>query len=224
LHGEADTRKKEKAFFFATKITVWVSVPVCLGLIAWGKPFITRWMGTAYTDAYLPLVFLTIAVFLDVCQNPSVALLNSTFKHRSYAYVNLTEGIINLIASLLLARPLGITGVALGTLIGAFVVRLIMQPWWTCKASGIHFGEYMKFLGGVLLRSGILIGVIIAVTSWGLKPNYQYIATSVLLATALYLAGSFWVVFNPAERKQLLTIVTATAQQWAEPSVACVTD
>jgi len=224
LHGEADTRKKEKAFFFATKITVWVSVPVCLGLIAWGKPFITRWMGTAYTDAYLPLVFLTIAVFLDVCQNPSVALLNSTFKHRSYAYVNLTEGIINLIASLLLARPLGITGVALGTLIGAFVVRLIMQPWWTCKASGIHFGEYMKFLGGVLLRSGILIGVIIAVTSWGLKPNYQYIATSVLLATALYLAGSFWVVFNPAERKQLLTIVTATAQQWTEPSVACVTD
>jgi hypothetical protein len=82
----------------------------------------------------------------------------------------------------------------------------------------------MKFLGGALLRSGILIGVIIAVTSWGLKPNYQYIATSVLLATALYLAGSFWVVFNPAERKQLLTIVTATAQQWAEPSVACVTD
>lgn len=206
LHGQGDRQKLQNVFSFATKISICVSVLICFGLIAWGKPFITRWMGAAYNDAYVPLILLSLAVFLDVCQSPSVVLLNSTFNHRAYAYMNLTEGLINLIASLLLARPLGIVGVALGTLIGAFFIRVIVQPWQTCKASGIPFAAYLKLLGGTLIRSGILIGASIVVTFWGLKPNYAYIASSALVATALYLAGSIWVLFSEAERKQLLAI------------------
>ena len=67
---------------------------------------------------------LSLAVLLDVGQNPSISLLYATFKHRFYTYMNCAEGAINLVISLLLARPLGILGVALGTLIGAFIVRV----------------------------------------------------------------------------------------------------
>jgi len=225
LYGQGDRQKLQNLFSFATKISTCISVLICFGLIAWGKPFIIRWMGPAYTDAYLPLILLSLAVFLDVCQSPSIVLLNSTFHHRSYAYMNLAEGLINLVASLLLARPLGIVGVALGTLIGAFFIRVLVQPWQTSKASGIALGAYMKVLGGALARSAILIGASIVLAAWGLKPNYPYIVASAGFAAAVYLAASLWVVFSQAERKQLLSMFAKwLPKQWTEPGGVPVVD
>jgi len=225
LYGQGDRQKLQNVFSFATKISTCISVLICFGVIAWGKPFIIRWMGPAYTDAYLPLILLSLAVFLDVCQSPSIVLLNSTFHHRSYAVMNLAEGLINLLASLLLARPLGIAGVALGTLIGAFFIRVLVQPWQTCKASGIALGAYMKVLGGALARSAILIGPSIVLAAWGLKPNYPYLVASAGFAASVYLAASLWVVFSQAERKQLLSMFAKwLPKQWTEPGIVPVVD
>src|SRR5262249_36745312 len=111
LHGAQDRKSLEKVFFFATRASLCVSIFICISLIAWGKPFIARWMGPGYKDAYWPLVVLSLAVLLDVGQNPSIALLYATFKHRFYTYLNGAEGLINLVVSLALAKPLGVLGV-----------------------------------------------------------------------------------------------------------------
>src|SRR6266436_1378455 len=218
LHGASDKSGLQKAFFFATKISTWISVPICFSLIAWGKPFIIRWMGAGYKDAYLPLVALTLAVFMDVCQAPSVILLNSTFRHRFYTYVNIIEGVINLVFSLVLARPLGILGVALGTLIGAFAVRFTLQPWWTCKASGIPFSNYMRFLGSILLRCGGLMAVAIGLTAWGLRANYGSLVSSSICAMIIYAAGSWFLVFSQGERRKFLAALTLRKDSIPNPS------
>jgi O-antigen/teichoic acid export membrane protein len=209
LHGASDESGLQKAFFFATKISTCISVLICFSLIAWGKPFIFRWMGAGYNDAYLPLMVLTLAVFLDVCQSPSIVLLNSTFRHRFYTYVNIIEGIVNLVLSLILARPLGILGVALGTLFGAFAVRFTLQPWWTCRASGIRFGTYMRFMGVNLFRCGSLMVAAIGLTAWGLRPNYGSLFASSICATVLYVVGSWLLVFNQGERRKFLGALMA---------------
>ena len=203
LHGADDRDGVERAFFFGTKVALWLSIFVCCALIGWGKPFIGRWMGPQYLDAYLPLVVLSIAVLLDVSQQPSLALLYATFKHRFYTYMNWTEGLLNLVFSLLLARPLGILGVALGTLIGAFFIRMVIQPWWVCKVSGIHYGRYMRFVLGNVLRSGCLMTVATAISIWGLRPSYPFLIASAVCATALYATGSWLFVFDRHERERL---------------------
>lgn len=219
LHGQQDRENLQKVYLFATKVSTWISVLICGGLIVWGKPFIVRWMGVEYTDAYLPLVILSTAIFLDVCQSPSIVLLNSTFKHRTYAYMNLTEGVINLVASLLLAGPLGMVGVALGTLIGAFVIRVLVQPWWTCRASGLPFGAYVRFFSTTLLRCAFLILAGVAAASWGLKPDYRYLATSAIAAALVYAAGSWWMVFNSSERKRILGTLSRTPETNTQPAL-----
>src|SRR5208282_4640370 len=213
LHGAQDRRSLEKVFFFATRASLCISVFIGFSLICWGKPFIARWMGVKYQDAYWPLVVLSLAVLLDVGQNPSIALLYATFKHRFYTYLNCAEGLINLGFSLALARPLGVLGVALGTLIGAFLVRVVAQPFWVCKASGLHYGDYMRFLGGTLLRCGGLMGAVIAITAWGLRPCYSWLVSSAICATIIYAAGSWLVVFNRPEREQLLAVITSRSKK-----------
>jgi O-antigen/teichoic acid export membrane protein len=189
---------------------------ICFALTSWGKPFIARWMGLQYEDAYWPLVVLSFAVLLDVGQKPSIDLLYATFKHRFYAYLNFAEGIINLLFSLALARPFGILGVALGTLISACVMRAIAQPWWVCKVSGLPYGEYMKFVGGNLLRCGGMTGAAIVLAAWGLRPSYPWLVMSAICAIAIYAAGSWFIVFTGNERKQLLAAITNRSPKYAE--------
>jgi O-antigen/teichoic acid export membrane protein len=131
-------------------------------------------------------------------------LLYATFNHRFYAWINCSEAVLNLAFSLALARPFGILGVAMGTLIGAFLVRIAFQPWWVCKVSGLHYADYMKFLGNNLLRCAGVASAAIVMVAWGLKPTYFWLVTSAICATGLYAGGSWLFVFNRRERQQLL--------------------
>jgi O-antigen/teichoic acid export membrane protein len=217
LHGAGSRKSLEKAFFFATKVSVLISVFICFVLIVWGRPFIAVWMGPKYSDAYWPLVVLSLAIFLDVSQNPSITLLYATFKHRSYTYVNVVEGIINVVVSLILAKPLGILGVALGTLIAAALIRIVVQPLLVCRATDLHYGFYMKFLGGNLLRSAGLAITAVALSAWGLRPSYPYLICSAICATTMYVAGCWFTSFTKREREQLLAAVMTRNPKSIEP-------
>jgi Polysaccharide biosynthesis C-terminal domain len=213
LHGAGDRTGLERVFCFATKVSICVSVFIGVSLILWGKPFVSRWMGAKYEDAYPPMVALSLAVLLDVVQSPSINLLYATINHRFYAYANWAEGIINLLFSLALARPLGILGVALDTLIGALFVRVGVQPWWVCKAVGLDYGRYMRFLAKNLVRCGCLTGAAVAISAWGLKPSYSHLVTSAICAIAVYAAGSWFIVFSGSEREQLLAAIANRNQK-----------
>jgi len=220
LHGAQDRAGLEKVLFFSIRVSMCCSVFIGFSLIFWGKPFIARWMGPQYEDAYWPLVVLSLAVLLDVSQCPSISLLYATFNHRFYTYLNGAEGVINLGFSLVLARPFGVLGVALGTLIGAFVVRVVALPLWVCRVSGLHYGEYMKFLAGIFLRCMAIMGVAIAVSAWGLRPSYPWLVSSATLATLVYAVGSFLFVFDRADRETLL--VAARLRRVASTELAAV--
>jgi O-antigen/teichoic acid export membrane protein len=217
LHGAGDQSNLEKVFFFATKVSILMSVFISLALIAWGRPFIARWMGEKYDDAFWPLVVLSLAVFLDVSQNPSIALLYATFKHRAYTYVNVAEGVLNLIFSLALVRHFGILGVALGTLIAAFFVRVVAQPLFVCRASSLDYADYMRYLGRNLLRCACLAGAAIGLSAWGLRPSYPHLISSAIFATGVFAAGSWLIMFTKGEREELLAAIMNRTRKQTEP-------
>ncbi len=216
LHGSGNRTRLEELFYFGTKLSCCLSVFICFALIAWGRPFIARWIGTSYLDGYPPLVVLSLAVLVDVSQRSSADLLFATFKHRSYAWINGAEAILNLTFSLALARPFGILGVAMGTFIGAFAIRVALQPWWVCRVSGLNYSAYMRFAGGVLLRCCCLAAVAIAVSAWGLRPNYFLLTSSAVFATAIYAAGSWFAVFNHEERQRFLAALRSGRTEQSE--------
>lgn len=222
LYASGNRTALESIFYFGTKLSSCISVFVCLAIVGWGKPFINRWMGARYEDGYLPLVVLSFAVLLDVCQKPSIDLLYATFKHRFYTYINWAEGAINLAFSLALARRFGITGVAIGTLVGAFVIRVLIQPWWVCKVCELNYRSYMGFLGRNMLFSFCLMGVATALSAWGLRPSYPFLASSAICATALYTLGSWALIFNRQDREWLLAALTNRVHKQSEPATAAV--
>jgi O-antigen/teichoic acid export membrane protein len=206
-YGAGDHETVQRIFYFATKVTICVSVFICVAVIVCGKAFIARWMGPNYQDAYASMVVLALAVFLDVFQSPSVGLLYSTFKHKYYTYINLIEGLINLAVSVALAKPMGILGVAMGTLIGAVIVRGIAQPIIVCRICEMSYLNYMRYLGGNLFRFTALMGIAIAVAAWHVKPTYPSLSVSLAIATVIYAVGCWFAGFNSMERSQVMEAV-----------------
>jgi O-antigen/teichoic acid export membrane protein len=159
LEGAGDYRALKRAFLFGTKISVSSSSFVGFGLIAWGLPFIQRWMGPSYVDAYPCLFVLALGYTVALWQVPSVNLLFAISKHKFYALANSVEGLANLALSLWLVGRFGILGVALGTFIPMFVVKSIVQPLYVCRVSKVPLGEYAR---EVLRSIGVVaVGLVI---------------------------------------------------------------
>ena len=138
--------------------------------------------------------------------------------------MNCAEGVLNLVFSLALARPFGVVGVALGTLIAAFLIRVLVQPYAVCKLSGIKDRRYLGFVGGTVLRCIGLLGVAIGPVAWAIKPSYGWVIGSAACATIIYTVGAWRFVFSPSERGQLKSLVDRkkSAQSELSPAEAMI--
>lgn len=122
-------------------------------LITLFNPFITVWVGTNYVMD-LRLVILAVLLYLTGWQGIKLSLtiyrdaMGLYYRDR---YISLLEGILNLVFTLLLVKPLGLAGVFLGTLLssvcttvsGAFLVyhhifhRSAWDYWKTLLGNGM---------------------------------------------------------------------------------------
>jgi O-antigen/teichoic acid export membrane protein len=100
-----------------TKLSLALAAPLCLGLIVLAEPLIHRWVGAQFSASVLPAqIMLTIVLVRNATASATV-ILKGAGQHRLLTYTNATTAVINVLLSVALVRPLGLLGVALGTLI-----------------------------------------------------------------------------------------------------------
>lgn len=148
LLGSKDVSRIKRMFEFTTKMSTAAACLIACGIILYGRLLIDLWMGPKYLDAYWPLVFLSIGICFEMAQIPSMSYMYGVSKHHFLAYVNLGEGVMNLILSLWLGRRYGMSGVALGTLIPMAVMWFLVQPIYVCHQIGIPAREFYTRLVG----------------------------------------------------------------------------
>jgi O-antigen/teichoic acid export membrane protein len=192
-----------KTFFFASKLAVCVSSFIGFGLLAWGKPFIIRWMGRQYVDSYRVMVILVIGVMVSLWQGPSVSLLYGISKHKVYAILNSIEGVANLLLSLLFVHWYGMYGVALGTLIPMLASRLFVLPVYVCRVADINLGEYVRKTVRTLasVTGALVIPLLISIKF--VVPNYKVLFMLGIFSALVY-GGVLWVVEFSQGETQIL--------------------
>jgi O-antigen/teichoic acid export membrane protein len=78
-------------------------------------------------------------------------------KHKIYAIVSTIEAVLNVVFSLFLVNSYGITGVALGTLFSAFLIRVFIMPLFVSKITKISIFKYLNSITPFFLASIITI-------------------------------------------------------------------
>jgi O-antigen/teichoic acid export membrane protein len=109
-----------------------------------GKSIIEVWVGPKYIAVSYPvLLVLLYPTTLMLVQHSSGRILWGMAKHQTWAWVVLAEGAANLVLSVILVRPYGILGDAIGTAIPLACSMIFFLPLHLCRVVGIKLRTYL---------------------------------------------------------------------------------
>jgi O-antigen/teichoic acid export membrane protein len=192
--ARGDMTRLRKIFLVGNRVCAFTIFPVCVILVILGKSVIEVWVRKKYVATSYPvLVIMILCSTLWWSQGASGRILFGMSKHGTWAIVTMIEGVSNLILSIILVRPYGIIGDALGTAIPLTCSVLFFMPRHLCKKLDIPLWTYVResytlpFLLCVPLASALLL-----MQRWFVPHNYRGLGLQLLIAGAIYGSGLLW--------------------------------
>jgi len=192
LNAREDHNRALRTYLAASRLAVGLIVPAGVGMCLLGGPFIRLWMGADFgRDADLILVLLVLFTLVPALNPLSSRYLTAIGEHGIFARLAPVSASMNLALSAVLVIPLGIAGVALGsvvpavTLVGVYLKRC-------CLHLGTTAGKYMReAVAPCIVPTMVMAVTVLAIrTRIGLG-SYPRLALALLVGGAVYLLA-FW--------------------------------
>jgi O-antigen/teichoic acid export membrane protein len=188
----------------ATKLTAIFSLLVAGLLWLNGRALIALWVGERFVGSYAIALVLVVGYAVALAQSPGVVFLQARGRHQIVGWWTVGEGLANVLLSIVLARPLGVFGVALGTAIPMLVIKLTVQPWYVMRTAGLSSRQY---LGQSLFRpsaAGIAYFGAIYLVVGETPPHLMALVLRVALQAVGFAILVFAFVANDEDRKLVL--------------------
>jgi len=215
--GRGDMDGVKQKFLFTTKLFVYITVFIGTMMILYGKPFIIRWIGANYVDAYPVLLTLAPCTVIAMMQAPISSVLFNISKQKFLVYVTMAEGIFNLILSIILVKKYGLVGVALGTAIPMILIRFLIQPIYVCHVLKINkVNYYLDTIGICCFKSLLGILPVFWIFSSYVSPSYNILFIFGIIQFIVYGLVIFLWGFGKEERALVFGRITKKLM-WKEP-------
>jgi len=202
LNAENDKARLRLLYITSTRLTLAIFLPIGCMLVVLAGPILTVWVGAAYAGYAHLVVILTLASLIDTSQWPAGSVLQGIARHRPLALISLCTALANLALSIVLVRSMGVTGVALGTLIPTSVASLGFILPYAMRVIGVSGVETLKEIFSPALLPAVPMVIVLYVLR-------QVIALSSLLSIMVvagigllvYLIGYFATGASELERQ-----------------------
>ncbi len=135
LHAQGKKADLRAQYLRSVRLAAFVSAFLNVNLIFLGSPFLRLWVGPTFADAApAVLVCLGAAGYLQSIATQSQWPFCMTLQTLKFpAAVLLLEALANLTLSIALVRPLGITGVAVATVVPALLGSTLFIPMYVAR-------------------------------------------------------------------------------------------
>jgi O-antigen/teichoic acid export membrane protein len=171
--------------------------PMTVALVVMGKSVIEAWVGPRYVSSYVVLLIVLIPSTFYQAQSTSNRILFGMSRHKTLAYIVLMEGIANVILSIVLVRPLGIVGDAIGTAIPLLCTSLFFLPRHMCRQLGIPVRKFLMeayFYPVVFCVPMIFVLVLMQRSFYAHR--YPQLVLNLFAGIATYGVGVLWFVLT----------------------------
>lgn len=163
------------------------------GIFLFGNQLIYLWLGDGFAEALPVLWVLMFCYVITIMQIPGYTMLMALNKHKIFAAITFFEGVCNVVLSIWLAPKYGILGVAMGTAIPMLLVKIVLQPYFTIRATKISYLEYLRPFaipfalgtGGILVPLYFQLPQLISSFGWILTLASAAAVCGLLLAAIL---------------------------------------
>jgi len=138
-----------------------------LYLTVFGSALLTLWVGAEYAEYGYIASLLAANFMLDTATYPGTIVLMAIDRHRSVAWMALADGLLNLALSIALIGPLGLLGVALGTLVSTLAVQTVFIVPYTAKALSTTYSDLLRSIVMPLVApTAGYLAVLLALRAW----------------------------------------------------------
>lgn len=200
-----DTSSLRALYYNGTRATMAVSLPILITLIVRGDNFIGVWMGPQYSrTSGTVLAILAIALVFSLQNTPATSIAFGIEKHKTIAMWAIGEAVANLTLSIVLARKIGIYGVAIGTLVPSLAVNLLLWPRYVSHLVGIHYREvFLKVWGPVFLCAVPFAGASFAVNAFFPARNMVMFILQTIALLPIFAVSVGWIFRDNFKRRIL---------------------
>ena len=204
LHAQDDVYRLRSLYLVGSRVILAICVPLLVVVIILAGPLLSIWVGAKYAVNAPIVVVLALASILQVGYWPGRLILQGIGQHHGLAKASICLGIANVGLSLLLVRPFGLVGVALGTLIPAIVVNVGYIWPYTMRTVHASVLDLLKQALVPVLAPALPMIVATYVMSRMIKPSgLLAIGTTAATGAAVY-AIIFIAVFSGDHERQLI--------------------
>ena len=178
-----------------SKVALSLTVAAGAFLIVLGPRFIGWWIGAEYEASAGPVLQILMAssfVFLPA-RGVALPILMGIGKPKAPTVAFLATGLLNVVMSLALARPLGLVGVAIGTAIPNVLFAMVVVTL-ACRELQITVPEYLRY---VVPRAALGAMPVMALLLW-FKLEWEVRSFAGLFASGVAMVLVFalvWVAF-----------------------------
>ncbi len=177
------------------------------GFLAIGKPFILRWVGAEYQEAYLLTLIILFAEIISAAQSMFNSLMQAMNLHKMRALLSLCVSTVKIVLTVLFTRYWGLLGCAVAFFIGFMIKHIVFNIYYKVRA-GIPIGTFwlrmlriyipQAYVISILSFSAILLQRVLPATSYPLLILYAAIYT-------VFYIGLMWIfALNKEERTYFL--------------------
>jgi O-antigen/teichoic acid export membrane protein len=138
--GQRDARLRQ-VFIEGTRLSLATVLPIAGGLVMMAHPLLTAWLGHSFSTTASVVQLLACVVIVRVGASTASVILKGAGMHRRLTVLATIMAVANLSLSVALARPMGLFGVALGTLVPVTLVAVFGYLPAACKRVQISFAE-----------------------------------------------------------------------------------
>jgi O-antigen/teichoic acid export membrane protein len=193
FQAAGDRERLRKLFVQGNRACALVVFPISATLLVLGKSLIDVWVGARYEPSYVILVILLIPSILSLVQGSSRQVLYGVGRHRALAIVNITEGVVNVVMSIVLIRYWGIVGDALGTAIPLMCSAVFFSPQYLCRLLSVRLRDFLKeaYLLPLALSTP-LVAVLLFMQCLFRAQNIAELGAQVAAGSFVYGLGLLW--------------------------------
>jgi O-antigen/teichoic acid export membrane protein len=218
----ADRQDRLRAILLhSTSLSLALGVPICTGMWLLAGAVVERWMGPHFEGSVVILRFMLAGVLLGVATSSSSAILKGAGQHRLLAGTNATTAIVNLLLSIVLIKPLGLTGVILGTLIPVTTAAVFVVIPSACARVGMSVWTMWSQAIWPALWPAAGLAAVIWVGRPFAGPTLAGLGALLVVAGLVYEALFMAVAISPRQRGVYLSKLGQLAGRgWRVPAAA----
>jgi O-antigen/teichoic acid export membrane protein len=203
--AKGESTALRRAVVVGTKVCLIIALPATVTFMLAGGHFIALWMGAKYAAVAAPLiVVLAIGRVFWLSQSSSGNVLFGAGRHKLLTIANLATGVLGLGLAVLLIRPMGLLGLAIGMTVPMVVIQGLVLPRLTMRTFGIPWREfawegYLQPLLATVPYAVVLAAVL------RIRPPHSLLelAVLVLCVAPVLVAGIWMIAFSRDQRRAI---------------------